>query len=53
MGNPMNVLIFVPHDLGQHLGCYGVPTVHSPSIDALAREAVSYTHLTLPTIYSV
>ena len=28
-------------------------TVHEPKIESVSRYAVSYTHLTLPTIYSV
>ena len=35
-----NVLVFVPHDLGDHLGCYGHGTVRSPNIDRLAAEGV-------------
>jgi len=35
-----NLLIVVSHDLGRHLGCYGVPTVHSEHIDGLAAEGV-------------
>ncbi|MBD3174730.1 MAG: sulfatase-like hydrolase/transferase [Armatimonadia bacterium] len=37
-----NILIFVPHDLGQHVGCYGVETVHTPNIDGLARDGVRF-----------
>jgi len=35
-----NVLLFMPHDLGDHLGCYGHTTVRSPSLDALAGDGV-------------
>ena len=37
------------------LPAYGHPVVKAPHISALAAQgiAVSYTHLTLPTIYSV
>src|SRR3982751_5538834 len=35
-----SVLFFTCHDLGQHLGCYGQPTVTSPALDALASSGV-------------
>jgi len=37
-----NILMMTCHDLGQHLGCYGVETVHSGSIDRLAREGCRF-----------
>jgi arylsulfatase A-like enzyme len=33
-----NVLMSTRYDLGQYLGCYGVPTAHSPNIDRLAGQ---------------
>ena len=38
-----NVLVFVPHDLGDHLGCYGHGTVESPALDRLAAEGLRFT----------
>jgi arylsulfatase A-like enzyme len=38
-----NVLIFIPHDLGDHLGCYGHATVESPRLDRLGEEGVRFT----------
>lgn len=35
-----NIIIFHCHDLGQYLGCYGVPTVQTPNIDRLASQGV-------------
>lgn len=40
MSLPPNILHFSWHDTGRHFGCYGVPTVHTPSIDELARTGV-------------
>jgi arylsulfatase A-like enzyme len=37
-----NVVMFVVHDLGQHLGCYGVPSVRTPNIDRLAAKGVRF-----------
>ncbi|MGC9452785.1 MAG: sulfatase family protein [Oceanipulchritudo sp.] len=39
---PANILIIHCHDLGQHLGCYGIDTVRSPHIDRFAREGILF-----------
>ena len=37
-----NVILITCHDLGRHLGCYGVPTVDTPHIDQLAEEGARF-----------
>jgi arylsulfatase A-like enzyme len=39
-----NILLITCHDLGRFLGCYGVPTVQSPHLDALAADGIRATH---------
>ncbi len=39
---PPNVLMITCHDIGQHLGCYGVGTVRTPNIDRLAARGVRF-----------
>lgn len=37
-----NIVFITCHDLGKHLGCYGQETVHSESLDDLARQGVIF-----------
>ncbi len=37
-----NVLIITTHDSGRHFGCYGIPTVHTPAIDAFAADGICF-----------
>lgn len=37
-----NVILITCHDLGRHLGCYGIRTVGTPHIDRLAAEGVRF-----------
>ena len=40
---PANILLIICHDLGRYLGCYGLPTVRTPNLDALAADGVRFT----------
>jgi len=37
-----NILMITTHDIGRHIGCYGVETVRTPSLDALAAKGVRF-----------
>ena len=37
-----NVLLITCHDIGRHLGCYGVDTVHTENLDALAASGIRF-----------
>lgn len=37
-----NVLLIVAHDLGRHIGPYGVETVHTPNLDRMAAEGTLF-----------
>ncbi|MEM7559419.1 MAG: exo-alpha-sialidase, partial [Planctomycetota bacterium] len=38
-----NVLFIVSEDNSPHLGCYGEQRVHTPNLDALAKDGIRYT----------
>lgn len=40
---PVNLVLITCHDLGRYLGCYGIDTVRTPHIDALAKQGVRFT----------
>lgn len=42
MKEKRNVVLIVWHDLGRHLGCYGVKRDISPNVDCMAREGILY-----------
>jgi len=42
MDHRPNILFVTSHDLGQHLGCYGQPSVLTPALDTLALEGVRF-----------
>jgi len=37
-----NVVLITSHDLGQHIGCYGIETVETPNLDQLAADGVRF-----------
>lgn len=37
-----NLIIVLPHDLGQYLHCYGVKTVRTPNLDQFAADGVRF-----------
>ena len=39
-----NIIIITTHDTGRHFGCYGVDTVHTPAIDAIADDGFKFTN---------
>lgn len=39
-----NIVLFHCHDLGRHVGCYGIPTVQTSCIDAFAAEGAKFTN---------
>ena len=43
-GDKPNIIMITAHDLGRHLGCYGVPSVQTPNIDALAQKGMMFTN---------
>ena len=43
--NRPNILMITTHDLGRHLGCYGIEEVQSPHIDRLAAKGVRFANM--------
>jgi len=39
-----NVIIIIPHDLGDHLNCYGYPAISSPHLDQFAARGIRFTN---------
>ena len=43
MNERPNIVLITCHDLGQHLCCYGIPSVRTETIDGLAQSGVRFT----------
>jgi arylsulfatase A-like enzyme len=41
-----DVVLITCHDLGQHLGCYGVNTVETLNLDRIASDGVRFENAT-------
>ena len=41
-GRRPNILMITCHDIGRHIGCYGVETVQTPSLDGLAARGIRF-----------
>lgn len=37
-----NIVMIVTHDIGRHIGCYGVETVQTPNMDRLAKSGMKF-----------
>ena len=44
MSRKPNIILITTHDTGRHFGCYGVETVHTPTIDRLAAAGTRFSN---------
>jgi len=42
LNKKLNIITVVSHDLGQHMGCYGVPGVRTPNFDDFAGQGLRF-----------
>lgn len=40
-----NIVVITTHDTGKHFGCYGIPSVRTPAIDALADDGCKFNQM--------
>ena len=41
---PPNIINIICHDIGKHLGCYGIKSLNTSSIDNLAKQGALFTN---------
>lgn len=39
-----NILLMICHDLGRHLGCYGIENLNTPNLDEFADRGIRFTN---------
>ena len=42
LNKKLNIITVISHDMGQHMGCYGVPDVRTPNFDDFAVQGLRF-----------